>query len=246
MNQKEYGANDLMQSNDLWVSLNHHGRFSSADQNQTLNEINITIGEGSAFIKEASLLIVTFGTSIGYHHGIESRVVANCHKIDSKTFTKKRTEISEIVGVWKKVISDLIAQNPKLKVLFTVSPVRHLREGFEENQKSKATLLLAIEQLQNAFPQSCLYFPSYELMMDDLRDYRFYDSDMVHPSAQAIEYIRQKFFKAVMSDETLEKCNLMESQIRKIEHRGIHENSEQKERRIADANEAIRRILLKS
>jgi flagellar motor component MotA len=235
-----------VQANNLWVSLNHHGRFSSADQSQTLNEINTAIGEGSAFLKEASLLIVTFGTSIGYYHGNEGHVAANCHKIDAKFFTKKRTDISEIVGVWTTVLSELITQNPSLKVLFTVSPVRHLREGFEENQKSKAALLLAIEQLQQAFPDSCLYFPSYEIMMDDLRDYRFYEADMIHPNAQAIQYIREKFFGAVMSKETLENCNLMESQIRKIEHRGIHENAEQKERRIADANEAIRRILLKS
>lgn len=243
---REYQVDHLIKSNENWISLSHHGKFSDVESNVTLQRINAAIGEGFRCIQEASTLVVTLGTAIGYHYVESGDVVANCHKLNSNFFEKKRSGISEIVNEWNNVLSQLLAINPKIKVIFTVSPVRHLREGFEENQKSKATLLLAIDKIQESFPNVCFYFPSYELLMDDLRDYRFYETDMIHPNAQAIEYIREKFFASILSPNALELCGLMESHIRRLEHRGISETSEQKERRIVDANEAIRHILLKS
>jgi hypothetical protein len=243
---KEYGVDDLVKSNENWISLNHHGKFSSVESDESLQRINTSIGEGFRFVKEATTLVITFGTAIGYHFIETGRIVANCHKLHSNSFEKKKSEISDIVTEWNNVLSLLLAVNPKIKVIFTVSPVRHLREGFEENQKSKATLLLAIEKIQKSFPGVCFYFPSYEILMDDLRDYRFYEADMIHPNAQAIEYIREKFFASILSPHALELCGLMEPHLRKLEHRSICETLEQKERRIVDANEAIRHILLKS
>ena len=243
---REYHIDDLIKSNENWVSLNHHGKFSSSKSEETLERINNAIGEGSHFVKEASILVITFGTAIGYQYLETSQIAANCHKLHSNSFEKKRSEIAEIVNEWNNVLSHLLAVNPKIKVIFTVSPVRHLREGCEENHKSKATLLLAIEKIQKSFPGVCFYFPSYEILMDDLRDYRFYEADMIHPNTQAIEYIREKFFASILSPQALELCRLMESHLRKLEHRSISETLEQKERRIVDANEAIRHILLKS
>jgi hypothetical protein len=243
---KNYDVKNLMENNGNWISLNHHGKFSSSEASETLNRINASIQEGHRFLKESSTLLVTFGTAIGYTTDSHDGVVANCHKLDGKFFQKRRSTVSELTSVWKQTIQTLVDFNTTIKVVFTVSPVRHLREGFEENQKSKATLLLAIEELCSMFPDTIKYFPSYELMMDDLRDYRFYESDMIHPNAQAIEYIRLKFFGAAMSLPTLRRCDEMESHIRRIEHRGINETNEQKERRITEANEAIRTILLKS
>jgi hypothetical protein len=243
---REYHIDDLIKSNENWVSLNHHGKFSSLKSEETLERINNVIGEGAHFVKEASTLVITFGTAIGYQYLETSQIAANCHKLHSNSFEKKRSEISDIVSEWNNVLSQLLVVNPKIKVIFTVSPVRHLREGFEENQKSKATLLLAIEKIQKSFPGVCFYFPSYEILMDDLRDYRFYEADMIHPNTQAIEYIREKFFASILSQRALELCRLMESHLRKLEHRSISETLEQKERRIVDANEAIRHILLKS
>ncbi len=243
---REYNIDDLIKSNENWVSLNHHGKFSSLKSEDTLERINNAIGEGSHFVKEASTLVITFGTAIGYQYLETSQIAANCHKLHSNSFEKKRSEISDIVREWNNVLSQLLVVNPKIKVIFTVSPVRHLREGFEENQKSKATLLLAIEKIQKSFPGVCFYFPSYEILMDDLRDYRFYEADMIHPNTQAIEYIREKFFSSILSPQALELCRLMDSHLRKLEHRSISETLEQKERRTVDANEAIRHILLKS
>jgi len=243
---KQYHIDDLIKSNENWVSLNHHGKFSSLKSEETLERINSAIGEGFHFVKEASTLVITFGTAIGYHYLETGQIAANCHKLHSNCFEKRRSEIAEIVNEWKNVLTHLLVVNPEIKVIFTVSPVRHLREGFEENQKSKSALLLAIDAIQESFPESCFYFPSYEIMMDDLRDYRFYETDMIHPNAQAIEYIREKFFSSILSPHTLELCGLMESHLKKLEHRSISETSEQKERRIVDANEAIRHILLKS
>lgn len=241
-----YESDDLIESNGKWISLNHHGKYSSENKIEALQNINLSIQEGAIFLKEASILIVTFGTAIGYYHQESGYIVANCHKLNAKSFEKKRSELSEMTAPWIKALNDLFTLNPSLKVIFTISPVRHLREGFQENQLSKSALFLAIDEIRKSFLNRCYYFPSYEIMMDDLRDYRFYEMDMVHPNAQAIEYIREKFFNAVLSPSALQKCVEMESLLKKIEHRSIHETPEQKERRIADAVEAIRHILLKS
>ncbi|MFM2000514.1 MAG: hypothetical protein RL204_2461 [Bacteroidota bacterium] len=241
-----YESEDLIESNGKWISLNHHGKYSSENKIEALQNINASIKEGAKFLKEASILIVTFGTAIGYYHQNTGSIVANCHKLNAKLFEKKRSEISEISEPWKKLLVEIFEVNPSLKVIFTISPVRHLREGFQENQLSKSALFMAIDDIRKSFVDRCCYFPSYEIMMDDLRDYRFYEVDMVHPNAQAIEYIREKFFNAVLSPSALQKCGEMESLLKKIEHRSIHETPEQKERRIADANEAIRHILLKT
>jgi hypothetical protein len=243
---RTYDSTNLIESNGKWISLNHHGKFSAENEIEALQNINASIGEGAKFLKEASVLIVTFGTAIGYYHQSTGSVVANCHKLNSKSFEKKRSELVEMTEPWKKLLVEIFAFNPRLKVIFTISPVRHLREGFQENQLSKSALFLAIDEIRKSFVGSCFYFPSYEIMMDDLRDYRFYEADMIHPNSQAIEYIREKFFYAILAKSTSEKCGEMESHLKKIEHRSIHETPEQKERRIADANEAIRHILLKS
>lgn len=242
---KKYTSSDLIQSNENWVSLHHHGKFSSTVAETSLLAINTSIEEGHAFLKKASALIVTLGTAIGYSFKANNQIAANCHKLNADLFTKKRSSIPEMCNAWKNTIQNLLAFNPDIKLIFTVSPVRHLRDGFEENQKSKAALLLLVEEIIAAFPHQCSYFPSYEIMMDDLREYRFYEADMIHPNAQAIEYIKQRFFDAALSPSAKEKCALIEPHLKKMEHRSIHETIEQKERRIIEAQDAIRQILLK-
>ena len=147
-------------------------------------------------------MIVTFGTAWVYKLKSNGQIVANCHKLPEKMFEREMLSVQDITEDWKQVLRSLWEQNPELKLLFTVSPIRHWKDGAHGNQLSKATLLLAIEELQKEFPKQIFYFPAYEIMMDELRDYRFYADDMLHPSALAVEYIWQRFTESMLSDES--------------------------------------------
>ncbi|MFZ4785540.1 MAG: GSCFA domain-containing protein [Flavobacteriales bacterium] len=241
---KQYTDHDVMSFNNRFVSLHHHGRFSSSDSVSLLNTINDEIGAAHNFLKKAEVLFITFGTAIGYVFHDTNRVVGNCHKLPQQMFTKNRFDTASLVAEWPATLEELTTWNPNLKVVLTVSPVRHLREGFVENQRSKAALVLLCDALEKQFPGKVSYFPAYEMMVDDLRDYRFYENDLVHPSDIAVNYIREKLFETYLTPETLQKCSEMESWVKLLEHRSIQETEEQKERRIFRANEAIRQILL--
>jgi hypothetical protein len=146
-------------------------------------------------------MILTFGTAWVYKLKSSGKVVSNCHRLPEKMFDRQLLTVGEIVAEWKSLLLSLWKQNPELKILFTVSPIRHWKDGAHGNQLSKATLLLAIDALQKEFPEHTAYFPAYEIMMDDLRDYRFYKEDLIHPNQQAIQYIWEKFGNAYFSEE---------------------------------------------
>ena len=159
--------------------------------------------EGSANgFRKTAYLVVTLGTAYVYRLKSSGEVVANCHKLPEKIFDRSMLTVAEIVSEWKELLLSLWEQNPELKILFTVSPIRHWKDGAHGNQLSKATLLLAVDELQSAYPERIAYFPAYEIMMDELRDYRFYATDMLHPSELAIDYIWQRFTENFLSDET--------------------------------------------
>lgn len=240
-----YTNQDIDSHQDRFLSLNHHGRFSSTDMSSLVSKINDEIGEAHVFLKKADVLFITFGTAIGYMYKESGEVVANCHKLPQQAFEKKRFDPLTLAESWQTTIQQFITWNPKAKVVLTVSPVRHLREGFVENQRSKAALVLLCDALVKQFPEKVSYFPAYEMMVDDLRDYRFYENDLIHPSDIAINYIREKLFATYLTPEALQKCVEMESWVKMLEHRSVNETDEQKERRISRANEAIRQILLK-
>lgn len=162
-------------------------------------------------------LIATFGTSIVYAIGDNRRIVANCHKQPAGMFHRTHTGVQEIVALWRSLVTDIRRLNPNMKIIFTVSPVRHIKEGFVENSRSKATLLLACEELCRSL-EGCDYFPAYEIMNDDLRDYRFYTSDMAHPSPEAEEYIFSQFTKTFLCPED----RLLLEQGRALTRRHIH------------------------
>lgn len=244
MEKKEYSETDLTSYQERLVSLHHHGSFSHEDERELVNRINNDINQAHQFLSQARVLFVTFGTSIGYVHKASNEVVGNCHKLPQQAFDKKRFDVHELASVWCPVLEQVKTWNPALKVVLTVSPVRHLREGFIENQRSKAALVLLCDQLEKAFPELVSYFPAYEMMVDDLRDYRFYENDLIHPSEIAINYIREKLFDTFLTPEAMQKCAEMESWVKMLEHRSVNESDEQKERRILRANEAIRQILL--
>ena len=177
---KLFSREDLFQQDGLWHSYMHHGRFSTPDAGTALSQINTRFAEGSRYIREADFLFITLGTSWIYELKSTGEVVSNCHKVPSVAFRRFRLTVSEAVGYLKEALDDLWDVNPDVKVVFTVSPIRHTRDGAAGNQLSKSVLLLATDALVKGYSHTkCAYFPSYELVMDELRDYRFYAADMI-------------------------------------------------------------------
>ncbi|MFT5778635.1 MAG: hypothetical protein ACI837_001591 [Crocinitomicaceae bacterium] len=175
------------------------------------------------YLLSAKVLVITFGTSWGYVHNELNKVVANCHKADSNSFTKELTEINGIVKRWSVLIEEIKNLNPNLHIIFTVSPVRHVKDGLIENNRSKARLIEAVHALTNE-PKSS-YFPSYEIVIDQLRDYRFYNADLVHPSAEAIEEVWQAFRNVYFSEASKKKGERVVAVNRSNSHRPLHPES---------------------
>lgn len=188
-----YEDKELFSAGGMFHSFDHHSRFSALTAEACLTQINTRLEYSARFLRQCQRLVVTWGTSWIYREKESGKIVGNCHKLPDWCFIRQRLSVDEIVDDWKSLLQELRSINPELKVLFTVSPIRHWKDGAHGNQLSKASLLLAIDELNRLFPEQTSYFPSYEIMMDELRDYRFYADDMLHPSTQAIEYIWEQF-----------------------------------------------------
>lgn len=201
--ERDYTEGELFNHNGLWHSWSHHSRFSSIHPKDAVKKMNRAAAEARQALKNASALIITFGTSYIFRLKEGRNVVANCHKMPANMFDREFLTSTMTLGVWKKILRELSARYPDLKIIFTVSPIRHLSDSAHGNQLSKAALLAAIDKLISENPQLAVYFPSYEIMLDDLRDYRFYAPDMVHPSPVAIDYIYSRFCESFMSDEDI-------------------------------------------
>ena len=225
MEEREFVEDDLNLRNKLWFSFYHHSKFSNTDLSQCLSDINKGIKESSKNLKETDFLFITFGTSWVYELLNSGMIVSNCHKLPSKDFNRYRLNIDEIVSIYKDLLVELLIFNPKIKIVFTVSPIRHWKDGANGNQLSKATLLLAIEQLTELFNQVS-YFPSYEIVMDELRDYRFYSEDMLHMSDVAIKYIWQRFSETFIAEESTHIQKQVEKFILAANHQPFNLNSD--------------------
>ena len=223
---ENFSEEELFSHNGMYHSPMHHGAFSSPRREDTLQLINERYEKSVKLLPQTDLLLVTFGTAWVYRRKENNEIVANCHKLPSHHFIRYRLTLEEITREWELLINSLLQLNPMMKLLFTVSPVRHLRDGAHENQLSKSVLLLAIDHLQELFPKQISYFPAYELMIDELRDYRFYGDDMLHPSSLALNYIWENFSRSCFNEETIE-VNREWSAIRQaLEHRPLHPDSE--------------------
>ena len=209
-------ADELVWHDGLWHSWLHHSRFSHSDREQCLSHCNDAIRQTHDFLERKPLLMVTFGTAWVFYH--QGRVVANCHKLPSQQFERRRLSVREIVEVWQPLSARLA-----YPIIFTVSPIRHLADGAHGNQLSKATLMLAVDSMVNANPQT-YYFDSYELLMDELRDYRFYARDMCHPSDMAVDIVWERFQETYMSAETRDCLRRQEKAYIQSQHRPIIEN----------------------
>jgi hypothetical protein len=202
LTKKEFNHDDLFFHDGLWLSFNHYTDFSSEDPLKVLDKINRKSKEAAEFLINAGFLFITFGTARVYRFKKSGLIVSNCHKIPGGQFDTEMLSAGDIVKVWETLIDRLHELFPRLKIVFTISPVRHWKDGAHGNQISKSVLLLAVEELLN-HPSSPKYFPAYELVMDELRDYRFYKDDMLHPSEMAINYIWEAFSGCYMEAKTL-------------------------------------------
>ena len=223
-NKKVYSSDDLVYQNEVWHSFDTHSSLSSASENELLNKLNFATSLTSEKIKEASHIVITLGTSWVYRFIETDKIVANCHKIPQKKFLKELLSVAEISESLAHSISLIKSMNADVSVTFTVSPIRHLKDGFIENTQSKSHLIAAIHTLVNK--QNVSYFPSYEIMMDELRDYRFYAEDMIHPNKTAINYIWGKFMDTWFSEETKSTMKEIDEIQKGVLHRPFHEDSE--------------------
>lgn len=199
VNNKRYTKDDLFFHHEQWHSFQHHSDFSDTNSEIVLENINTQIAHTHKELKKATHLIITLGTAWIYEHLEKNKIVANCHKVPQKKFLKKLTPIDGIKESLENIKMNLQRINPLITVIFTISPVRHLKDGMIENSLSKAHLLSAVHQVSDS---KTFYFPSNEIMLDDLRDYRFYKSDMVHPNETAIDYIWKVFKETWISNQT--------------------------------------------
>jgi len=207
---KVYTEADLFYNNELWGSWEHHTRFSNVYKDAALSTINASQDAAHQFLKEADWLLLTLGSSFVYELE-NNQVVANCHKVPTDKFRKKLLSVDEVITTLDGLIYRLKKFNPRLKIIFTISPVRHLRDGFIENNRSKATLINAVHHMVDKF-EGLYYFPAYELVIDDLRDYRFFAEDMVHPNYAATNYVWEKFTSACIdepSQELMKEINII-------------------------------------
>ncbi|MBU0488419.1 MAG: GSCFA domain-containing protein [Bacteroidetes bacterium] len=233
----KFSKADLLLHDGLYHSMMHHGSFSHPDPEKALQTINLAIENAREIITEAGILIITTGTSMVYRYAETGKVVSNCHKIPAARFERFRLTHEEIVAQWKQTRDALKILNPDLRFLFTVSPVRHLKDGAHGNQLNKAVLLLAIDQICKS-DSDAEYFPSYEIFLDELRDYRFCADDMSHPNALAVKYIWEKFSTSCIEPQLRQKIAEIEKIHKLAMHRPLHTKN-------SDSDEAISKAILR-
>lgn len=221
--RRVYGPADreVFETEGVFHSWMHHTRFSADTAAELTGNINAAISEAHEALRKCKLLIVTLGSAYVYRLKTDGKVVANCHKVKESEFERSRLSVGEVVDEWMPLLGQLRQLNPDMKVMFTVSPIRHKRDGLHANQLSKSVLLLAVDELCQRCPEMCLYFPAYEIVMDELRDYRFYADDMVHPSTMAVEYIWERFSEAFFDSVTREKAAEWRKHEARLRHRTI-------------------------
>ncbi len=226
INEKNYTEDDLIFQNERWHCFDAHSSLSSSDKSELLKNLNTRISSTNKQLKEVSHIIITLGTSWVYKFIETDKTVANCHKIPQKKFLKELLTVDEISEILEAIISLIKSINKNATVLFTVSPVRHLKDGVIENQRSKSHLISAIHTIVEP-RKNINYFPSYEIVMDQLRDYRFYAEDMIHPNKTAINYIWNKFSEVWISDASEKTIKEIEIIQKGIAHKPFNESSEQ-------------------
>ena len=239
LQEKQFTDTDVFQQNDLWHCFDAHSDLSHADKEVLLTNLNSACSLANIQLKEATHLIITLGTAWVYRYTETGNLVANCHKVPQKEFTKELLSPEIIKQSLENIIAVVNEANPHIYITFTVSPVRHIKDGFTENQWSKANLISALHQTINNKQQAINYFPSYEIMMDELRDYRFYAEDMIHPSAVAVNYIWERFTAAYITPEAHETMKLTDSIQKGLSHRPFNADTDQHKQFLSKLSDKI-------
>ena len=225
--QENYSETDVFQHNGLWHCFDAHSRLSSPSIEDLIENLNSALQRTRTFIEEASHLCISLGTAWVYDHRVNNQTVANCHKVPQKEFEKKLLSPKVLIRSMERIVSLVRDLNRNAQLLFTISPVRHLNDGFVENQRSKGHLIHALHHLLDQHPgKDIAYFPAYEIVMDELRDYRFYEKDLVHPNALAIDYLWEKFTDAWISEEAKPAMKEIDGIQKGLAHRPINPKSE--------------------
>lgn len=217
-----FSRDDLFLHNERWHSFDAHSDMSGPDRETVLADLNSIIQQTHEFLQQTTHVVITLGTAWGYHHKDSGRTVANCHKVPQKNFKKELMEATADISECVKCIQLI---NKEANIIFTVSPIRHIKDGFVENQQSKARLISGVHEVVSSGEQ-ILYFPSYEIMMDELRDYRFYAEDMLHPNQTAVDYIWKRFAEAYIEPGTTEVMKEVEVIRKGLCHRPFNEHSQ--------------------
>lgn len=222
LDREEYFAEDLSFHDGLWFSFDHYTKYSDPDRTAALKKINDDFKPAREKLASCDFLILTLGSAYVYEYRETGRIVSNCHKIPAKEFKRYMLKVDRVVEEWTNLLEKLFTKRAGMQVIFTISPVRHLKDGFTENQRSKSVLHLSVAELTTRFPKSCNYFPAYEILMDELRDYRYYADDLVHPGNQATSFIWEKFTDYALDDESRMISGEVESLLKAVAHRPIH------------------------
>ena len=215
-----YRTDDLFHHEGLWASWDHHGRFADPDPDAALEAINTSLARAHAFLHGCRWLVLTLGSAFVYRLA-DGRIVANCHKVPAARFTRERLSAEAVLDSLSSTVDDLAEHHPDIRLIITVSPVRHLRDGFVDNNRSKAALITAAHALCERHGHVA-YFPAYELVIDDLRDHRFYMEDMVHPNHLATEYVWEHFTAAWVEPQAREAMKEVARLRTAMAHRPLH------------------------
>ncbi|MFV8334489.1 GSCFA domain-containing protein [Flavobacterium sp. RSP29] len=225
---KQFTENDIFFHNERWHCFDVHSDLSNSSKEGLLASLSAIIKSKNQQITESTHFVITYGTSWVYRNIESDSIVANCHKVPQKQFKKELLSVEEIKKSITNTVKLIHSVNPDCNIIFTVSPVRHIKDGFVENQLSKAHLISAIHSILNS--EQCKlnteYFPSYEIMMDELRDYRFYAEDMLHPNPVAIDYIWKLFKETTLSETAFAVMDEVESIQKSLQHKPFNPNSE--------------------
>ena len=239
VHKQKFTEEDIFFHNDLWHCFEVHSKLSNPNKEAFLNSLNQLLESTNNQITKSTHIIITYGTSWVYRNKSSKNIVANCHKVPQSQFSKEILSVATIEKAIQDTINLIQKVNPNCCFIFTISPVRHIKDGFVENQRSKSHLITALQTSFDFQLSTFDYFPSYEIMMDELRDYRFYAEDMLHPSQTAIDYIWVRFFENYISEEKYtvmqEVCDIQKA----LHHRPFNPNSERHQKFLQHLQEKI-------
>ena len=244
IHKKYFTEKDIFFHNEAWHCFEVHSELSNPKATEFLATLNQLIDFTNQQLKKSTHIIITLGTSWVYRHIETHEIVANCHKVPQKQFVKEILSIAQIEASLQNIMTEIQGVNPNCNFIFTVSPVRHIKDGFVENNVSKAHLISALQSSSFQLPASG-YFPSYEIMMDELRDYRFYAEDMLHPNHTAIDYIWIKFFENYIDEKEYGLMNQVCEIQRALKHRPFNSNSESHNKFLENLNQKINTLVKK-